>query len=157
MAAIKLNAAIAALVEETQMAVVDRVITFLGEKIEVDDDMKAMFEEFKEVLKAENKEKAKAKKGKKASSGSESDGEKKRTRPASAYNLYIKDKMAEFKAAGNTGNLMKMAIEAWNADKAAGKIPFELKGDKKDKEIEPVVEEPEKEEKKGKGGKKGGK
>jgi Ran GTPase-activating protein (RanGAP) involved in mRNA processing and transport len=47
---------------------------------------------------------------------------KKRTRAPSAYNLYIKEKMAEFKAAGHKGNLMKMAIDAWNEDKSSGKI-----------------------------------
>lgn len=38
-------------------------------------------------------------------------------RPPSAYNIYIRDKIAELKAAGHTGNLMKMATEAWNAEK----------------------------------------
>jgi hypothetical protein len=38
-------------------------------------------------------------------------------RPPSAYNIYIRDKIAELKAAGHTGNLMKMATEAWNTEK----------------------------------------
>lgn len=43
---------------------------------------------------------------------------KSRTRPPSTYNLYIRDKMAKLRSAGHTGNLMRMAIDAWNELKA---------------------------------------
>ena len=111
MASTKVSQAIAALVAETQMAVVDKLVAFLGEKIEIDEDMTQYFEEFKNTLKEQSKVDTK-KAGKKPK-------EEKVKRPPSQYNLYIRDKMAEFKAAGHSGNLMKMAIEAWNADKGA--------------------------------------
>ena len=106
MASAKLNTAIATLVNETQLSTVDKIFAFLGEKIEIDDDMKGYFDEFRGTLKV----------GKK---GVSADAAPKAKRAPSAYNLYIRDKMAEFKAAGHSGNLMKMAIEAWNADKSA--------------------------------------
>ena len=112
MASIKVSQAIAALVAETKLSVVDKLIAFLGEKIEIDEDMTQYFEEFKNTLKEESKEATK-KAGKKEPKAKE----EKTKRAPSAYNLYIRDKMAEFKAAGHTGNLMKMAIEAWNEDK----------------------------------------
>lgn len=138
MASTKLNIAIAALVAEAQLSTVEKLFAFLGEKIEIDDDMKGYFEEFKATLKVDQEVEAKAaksnnKKGKKAEDGEE----KKPKRAPSAYNLYIRDKMAEFKAAGHSGNLMKMAIEAWNADKAATK-----ESSSSDAEETPAVEEP---------------
>ena len=127
MASIKLNIAIAALVAETQTAVIDKLFAFLGEKIEIDDDMKGYFEEFKTSLKSDQEVDAKAAKSKKGAKGSKGketkDGEPKAKRAPSAYNLYIRDKMAEFKAAGHTGNLMKMATDAWNVDKAKASTP----------------------------------
>ena len=108
MALSKVNTAIAALVEETKVTTVDKLVHFLGQKIEIDEDMKAMFEEFKVVSKVAVK----------AGKGAAKSVEKKEKRPPSAYNLYIKDKIAEFKAAGHKGNLMKMATDAWNVDKA---------------------------------------
>ena len=124
MASFKLNIAIAALVAESQTSVIDKLFAFLGEKIEVDDDMKGYFEEFKGTLKVDQEADAKAaksKKGAKGSKGKAEDGEPKAKRAPSAYNLYIRDKMAEFKAAGHSGNLMKMAIDAWNEEKGASK------------------------------------
>ena len=129
----KVNIALSALVEETQLATVDKIVAFLSEKIEVDEDMQKMFEDFKESIKTQAKADLKKANKKSKKSGDESGDEKKRTRAPSAYNMYIKEKMAEFKAAGHKGNLMKMAIEAWNEDKAAGKVGKE--------DVEPVVEE----------------
>ena len=123
MASSKVNAAIAALIEETQIATIDKMVAFLGEKIEVDEDMQKMFEDFKESIKGSAKaDLKKATKKSKKSSDESGEEKKKRTRAPSAYNLYIKEKMAEFKEAGHKGNLMKMAIDAWNEDKAAGKV-----------------------------------
>lgn len=112
MASAKLNTSIAALVNETQISTVDKLFAFLGEKIEIDSDMKGYFDEFRGTLKVP------VVKGKKGVSVS-AEAAPKAKRAPSAYNLYIRDKMAEFKAAGHSGNLMKMAIEAWNADKSA--------------------------------------
>jgi hypothetical protein len=108
MALSKVNAAVAALIEETKVSTVDKLVHFLGQKIEIDEDMKKMFEEFKEVSKV-------VVKGAKGAAKAE----KKEKRAPSAYNLYIKDKIAEFKAAGHKGNLMKMATDAWNESKKA--------------------------------------
>jgi hypothetical protein len=105
MALTKVNSSIAALIEETKVSTVDKLVHFLGQKIEIDEDMKKMFEEFKVASKGSSKGSAKA--------------EKKEKRAPSAYNLYIKDKIAEFKAAGHKGNLMKMATDAWNESKKA--------------------------------------
>ena len=116
MASTKLNIAIAALVAESQLSTVEKLFAFLGEKIEIDDDMKGYFDEFKATLKVDQEADAKAAKSK---SKSKKGGEPKAKRAPSAYNLYIRDKMAELKAAGNSGNLMKMAIEAWNEEKGA--------------------------------------
>ena len=125
MASFKLNIAIAALVAESQTSVIDKLFAFLGEKIEIDEDMKGYFEEFKTTLKADQEVDAKAAKSKKGAKGSKGkvgeNGEPKVKRAPSAYNLYIRDKMAEFKVAGHSGNLMKMAIEAWNEEKGAAK------------------------------------
>jgi hypothetical protein len=107
MASTKLNIAIASLIAETQLSTVDKLFGFLGEKVELDDDMKGYFDEFRGTFKV----------GKKGG-GVRMEAAPKAKRAPSAYNLYIRDKMAEFKAAGHTGNLMKMAIEAWNADKS---------------------------------------
>jgi hypothetical protein len=152
MASTKLNIAIAALVAEAQLSTVEKLFAFLGEKIEVDDDMKGYFEEFKAVLKTDQEAEAKAaksnsKKGaKKEKEGK--DGEPKAKRAPSAYNLYIRDKMAEFKAAGHSGNLMKMAIEAWNEDKGKEVVVVESSTEEpSDKETTPKKEAP----KKGKG------
>lgn len=114
MALTKVNVALAGLIEETSLSTVEKLIAFLGEKIEIDDDMKQYFDEFKASIK--NEAKVDLKKASKKDAGEKKE---KRTRPPSPYNMYIRDKMAEFKAAGHTGNLMKMAIEAWNKDKEA--------------------------------------
>jgi hypothetical protein len=122
MAYSKVTSSIAALIEETQLSTIDKMIAFLGEKIELDDDMQKMFEEFKDSIKGSAKAELKKSSKKSKKSSDESGDVKKRTRAPSAYNLYIKEKMAEFKAAGHKGNLMKMAIDAWNEDKSSGKI-----------------------------------
>jgi hypothetical protein len=117
MAFTKVNIAIAALVEETALTTVDKLVAFLAEKIELDDDMQGMFTEFKASISAQAKEDAKG--AKKAGKKADKKGaEPKAKRPPSEYNMYISRKMAELKAAGYTGNLMKGAIEAWNAEKA---------------------------------------
>ena len=141
MALNKVNNSIASLIEETALSTVDKLVAFLGEKIEIDEDMRQMFEDFKGTLKAESTEAAKAakaeakktKKSKKSdadasdasdkSDKSDSDGEKKKKRAPSAYNLFIKEKMAELKAQGLKGNLMSQAVAAWNAEKKPEEVP----------------------------------
>ncbi len=136
MALNNVNIALYSLIEETKLATIDKIIdrtidkmvAFISDKIEVDEDnMHNMLQEFKESIKAEAKAevkteaKAKLKKMNKSSDDDSSD-EKKKTRVPSVYNLYIRDKIAELKAAGCKGGLMMLAIEAWNTDKATGKL-----------------------------------
>lgn len=148
MALNNVNIALYSLIEETKLATIDKIIdrtinkmvAFISDKIEVDEDnMHNMLQEFKESFKAEAKAevkaevkaeakanvkaeaKAKLKKMNKSSDDDSSD-EKKKTRVPSVYNLYIRDKIAELKAAGRKGGLMMLAIEAWNTDKATGKL-----------------------------------
>lgn len=115
---LKVQSAVSGLVQETALATVDKVVAFLGEKIEIDTDMRELFDEFTKTLKTDLASEAKVV-AKKVGKGSD---KPKRTRAPSSYNMYIKGKMAEFKEAGHTGNLMKMAIDAWNKDKEDGKI-----------------------------------
>ena len=110
MALTKVNSAVSALVEEVSMTTVDKVVEFLKSKIDFDEDFEGFFKEFKETLKADMKAAAK-KSGKKSS-----DGEPKKKRAPSAYNLYIKDKMAEIKVSNpeiKGKDLMKAAIDEW--------------------------------------------
>lgn len=111
------NKAVAGVVAEAvfqaKKDVVEAFAKFLGEKIDFDEDMQAYFNEFKATIVLEKVEVPKEK-GKGKTEG----GEKKKRAP-SAYNLYIKDKMAEIKAAQpelKGKDLMKAAIQAWNAD-----------------------------------------
>jgi hypothetical protein len=137
MASTKLNIAIAVLVAEAQTSVVDKLFAFLGEKIEIDDDMKAYFEEFKGTLKTDQEVEVKASKKGKKEPKLDKDGVPKAKRAPSAYNLYIRDKMAEFKAEGHKGNLMKMAIDAWNAEKPEKPaVPEESSDEKVSSDVE---------------------
>jgi hypothetical protein len=174
MAFLKVTKAMNALVEETSFAVVDKLMAFLDTRIEMDEDMKALFGEFKEQLTGELKETAKAvtKSGKAA----KAPGEK---RAPSAYNLFIREKMAELKEEDPTMTAqerMKAATVLWRehkealepSDEEAPKAPKAskkaTKAPKKAKaaEEEPVEEEPVEEEeppkpKATKGGKKAAK
>ena len=118
MALNKVNTAVNALVEEVSMTTVDKVIEFLKTKIDFDEDFEGFFKEFKETLKADVKAAAKktTKKSSKKSESSDTEGEPKKKRAPSAYNLYIKDKMAEIKVSNpeiKGKDLMKAAIDEW--------------------------------------------
>lgn len=95
--------AIAKIVAEAKEKVVDDLLAFLSTKVDIDDDMTTWFNDFKSSLKEDLKEEIKdvkkkpSKKGKKAAE--ESDGEIKKKRAPSCFNLYIKDVMNEVKAA----------------------------------------------------------
>jgi hypothetical protein len=125
----KLTIAIAAIREETALSTLDHFKEFLADKIVLDEDMQAMFAEFKATIPATYKAAAKAeakvaraaKKLNKLAAAKDNTTDppaEKKKRAPSQYNLYIKAKMAEFKEQGHTGNLMKMAIEAWKEEKA---------------------------------------
>ena len=103
---------------EAQVARLSDFATSLAKKIEFDEDMQAYFDEFNASLSIEKVEVPKAtKKGGKKSDDTPV-AEKKKRAP-SAYNLYIKEKMAEIKVAQpelKGRDLMKAATEAWNAE-----------------------------------------
>jgi hypothetical protein len=116
MAAIKVQNAIAALLQETALSTVDKLALFLGERIELDEDMQSYFTQFKEQLTTELNAAAKAdaKAERKAErKAAKKDGAEKTKRPASAYNKFISAMMAELRASGKTGNLMGEATAAW--------------------------------------------
>ena len=103
---------IALQVFEAKKTVIDQMIAFMADKIDMDDDMVGFFNEFKATIALEKVEvpKTKAPKGKNA------DGSDKKKREPSAYNLWIKDKMAEIKADQpdlKGKDLMAAAIALW--------------------------------------------
>jgi len=106
--------------EEVSLHTLESFKEFMSEKVELDGDMHSIFEDFKKTIvdafKTSTKSNGKGKKGAKTTD------EPKKKRALSPYNLYIQNKMKELKEAGNAGNLMKMAIEAYKADKASGAI-----------------------------------
>ncbi len=146
MAFTKVTKALSVLVEETSLLVVDKLVAFLDTKIEMDDDMKQMFEDFKTQLKEQLKEEAKAAaKGGKKKIAVDENGEKKKRAP-SAYNLFIKEKMAAIKQKNPemaSKDVMKEAIAMWKAQK--GTSSSEESGDEKPVEEAPKEEAPKEE------------
>lgn len=110
-----INKAVAEVVFAAKQQVVKDFAAFLAEKIDFDEDMQGYFDEFIKTIEQEKPPKAAGKKK------VAEDGTVKKKREPSAYNMYIKHKMAEIKAKNpemKGKELMKAAIEAWNADKA---------------------------------------
>jgi hypothetical protein len=101
---------------ETASTTIDKMVKFLEDRIEVDEELHKYFEEFRENMTQNIKDEAAlAKKNKKKATK----GEKKTTLKAlTANNLFIQDKMAELKAAGvkgdeEKGNILKQANVFW--------------------------------------------
>jgi len=113
MALVKLNKAITAAMEETALATVDRVINAFKAKFEMDDsDLADLANEIKEAIKNEAKEQCKVDRKRKTAVA---DGEKKKRVPT-AYNLFIKDKMAQLGGADPNLKgklLLKAAVDEW--------------------------------------------
>lgn len=104
------NKAVNQLVEETTVSTVDKLVVYLSDKIEFDEDMKKLFDDFKKIAREEVRTSFKQDKGKRG--GKKSD----KKREPSAYNLFIKEKMAEIKQKKpelKGKELMKEAIEEW--------------------------------------------
>ena len=137
--------AIAKVVMDAKLKVVEDLAAFLETKIEMDDDMKGFLVEFKNSLKdAEDKAvKEAGKKGKKSKSSDSSDTEKKKRAP-SVFNLYVKDVMPEIKATHpdikNGKQLIALAGEDWKTSAKAKFIKEKVEELKKDKKDMPVVE-----------------
>lgn len=111
MALVKAQKALLTLAEEVSLSTVDKLAEFLATKIEFDDDMKELFEEFKTALKEEHK--ATAKGGKR---GKNADGTEKKKRAPTPYNLFIKDEITRMKKenpALSGKELMTAATAAW--------------------------------------------
>lgn len=116
----KVSKAINLLVEESCLSVVDKLVCYLDAKIEIDDDMKQYFESFKQILRDELKEDMKSYHGSKSARSFP-----KKKRAPSAYNLFIKEKMALIKVDQpelKSKDLMKEAIALWNAKKSAVEV-----------------------------------
>lgn len=100
----KINAVISELIKETMHTTIDNLVDFLNERVELDVEIKEIFEEYRRNIHVPDKITA-----------------KKRNHVPSAYNIYIKDKISELKAAGHKGNMMKLAVEAWKQEKNINK------------------------------------
>jgi hypothetical protein len=123
MALPKVNHAIQALINETATTTVDKLLVYLADKcgVEVDDELRQMCNDFK-ALYVQKQEEPEVK---------EQPKKEKKPRAPTAYNMYIKEKMAELKAEGKTGNLMKLAVEEWKKEKGnAGQVQTEEPIDK---------------------------
>jgi hypothetical protein len=110
--------AVAQTVLDAKVSVVDDLLAFLGTKVEVDDDVKAIFAEFKGTLKVEKV--TAPKKGKASKKSSDDEEEPKKKRVASIFNLYVKDMMPVLKEkhpeVKNGKELMTLASESWKTD-----------------------------------------
>jgi hypothetical protein len=112
--------AVANVVMDAKLSVIDDLITFLENKIEVDDDLKGFFHEFKMNLK-ECEEKKVKDAGKKTTKGKKSNSdEPKKKRKPSVFNLYVKDVMPDMKAKHpdikDGKKMMGFASESWKND-----------------------------------------
>jgi hypothetical protein len=142
-----ITAAVDTVVFDAKHKVINDFKTFLEEKIDFDDDMKGYFEEFLNSIKKPSPP-SKSKKTSKKNATNADEGSastEKRKRKPSAYNMYISTKMAEIKAndpSKKGKDLMKAAIEAWNAQKAAASSsqPTEQKSDSEpEPEYKPIA------------------
>lgn len=118
MALVKAQKALQTLAEEVSLSTVDKLAEFLATKIEFDDDMKEVFDEFKNSLKEEFKASAKPKKGKNV------DGTDKKKRAPTAYNLFIKEEITNLKKKNPSWSgkeLMSAATTAWKNKQQADK------------------------------------
>lgn len=92
----KIDQAVGEMMQEVMNETLDKLLDYLTDRVELTEEIRRMFEEYREVMYVP-----------------ENIWEKKRRHTPSEYNLFIKNKILELKAAGFKGNLMKMAVEAW--------------------------------------------
>lgn len=143
MAYTAINVAIAKVVADAKQKVVDDLLAFMSTKVEVDEDILGMFKEFKDSLKEEAVEEAKVvKKGGKKGKKSDSDGEVKKKRAPTVFNLYVKAVMPEIKAANpdikDGKKFISMASDDWKTNARATFVKdkvAELKKEDKDADI----------------------
>lgn len=112
-----LNKSIVKFVEDVQTSTLEKVSEFVMQYVSDKDTFSSAFEEFKKNLKHSCQATfTEACHGKKNSGGLRD----KKKRPASAYNLFIGEKIKELKLGNKTDNgkdLMKKAIELWKEHK----------------------------------------
>jgi uncharacterized protein (UPF0335 family) len=112
-----INQAVAKVVMDAKLNIVDELITYLGSKIELDDDIKNIFNEFKLNLK-EHEEKIVKIAGKKI----KVETNKKKRQP-SVFNMYVKDVMPSIKEKNSDikdgKKLISMAAESWKTEPMA--------------------------------------
>ena len=104
------------MVEEVSLHTINEFEKFFAETVDMDADMQELFNEFKKKISAATKAVTKA--TGKGSKSKDTSGEPKKKRALSPYNIYIQTKMKELKEQGHTGNLMKMAIDAYKLEKS---------------------------------------
>jgi len=115
----KVNKAIAALVDEACRSVVDKLYAKLESQIEMDDDIKKIFEDMKTETAWSSLVPTKVPKGKKGKSDSDSEVEKKKRAPTE-YNLFMKEKIALVKKENpelSGKDCLKRATELWKKQK----------------------------------------
>jgi len=112
-----INQAVAKVIMDSKLKVVDELIIYLGSKIELDDEVKNIFIEFKSNLK-EHEEKIVKIAGKKIKVESD-----KKKRQPSVFNMYVKDVMPSIKENNldikDGKKLISMAAESWKTDPMA--------------------------------------
>ena len=107
----KVTQLFASVVHEVSTQTLDTFKEFLAERIEFDAELESHFVEFKKQLEVSTKMHVKnANKNIKSAAT-------KKPRALSKYNEYIREKISDLKSGGHTGNLMKMAVEAYNKEK----------------------------------------
>ena len=129
------NAAVAKLLLQSTLKTIDDFIEALKEDVEVDEDLMSAAAKFKDSLAVTHKP-SKAK-------GKTEDGEPKKKRAASLFNIFVRDEMARMKAADPTKNgkdSIKEAAGAWKVDPFALFLQdktkmAELKSDDSDNEL----------------------
>lgn len=118
-----INQAVAKVVMEVKLRVIDDLIAYIETKIEADEDLRKIFNEFKDVMR-QNDEKAIKIAGKKSKKSADNNVEKKKRQP-SVFNLYVKDIMPSIRSNNpdvkDGKQLISFAAQAWKNDI---KVPF---------------------------------
>ena len=107
----KVHTLLEAAIKEAKLDAFEDLVAFLSAHMDIDHAMQTCVDQFKRTLVGTGKVANVA--------GTVGKKMKHKQRSASAYNLYLRDKMAELRAAGHRGNVMKLAVEYWNSQKAS--------------------------------------
>jgi len=112
--------AVAKVLMESKLKLVDELVEFFGSKVDIDEEIQKIFQEFKDNLK-ENEEKFVKNAGKKIKLATE-----KKKRQPSIFNMYVKDVMPTIKSSNvdikDGKKLISIAAESWKTDPMAAFI-----------------------------------